>query len=137
MDPLKIDSSVKDMERREFVRIRIAIPVRYAFLDVSGNRLPPGVSEASCVNLSAGGLLLQAKIPDFAWIAGLLTQKMAVAVSIPLPTEVEPVKGITRAAWIETVDADTHRCNLGLKFKEVAREDQDRIFRFVVKSQLG
>ena len=137
MDPLKPDSAVKDMERREFVRVRVAIPVRYAFLDLNGNRLPPGLSEASCVNLSAGGLLLQAKIPELAWISDLLVQKMAVGLSIPLPTEVEPVKALSRAAWIETVDAATHRCNLGLRFKEIAREDQDKIFRFVVKSQLG
>ena len=125
------------MERRGFVRIRMAVPVRYAFLDLNGNRLPPGISEASCVNMSAGGLLLQAKVPELAWVSDLLVQKMAVAVSIPLPAEVEPVKAITRAAWIETVDEKTHRCNVGLKFKEIAREDQDRIFRFVVKSQLG
>ena len=137
MDPLKPNSAIKDMEHREFVRVRLAIAVRYAFLDMAGNRLPPGVSEASCVNISAGGLLLQARMPELAWISDLLTQKMAVAVSIPLPTEVEPVKGIARASWIETVDPANHRCNLGLKFKEIAREDQDKIFRFVVKSQIG
>ena len=125
------------MERRDFVRVRLTVPVRYAFLDLSGNRLPPGVSEGSCANLSAGGLLLQAKIHDLAWLPDLLTQKMAVAVSLALPTEAGDLKAITRAAWIESVDPESRRCNLGLRFREIAKEDQDRIFRFVIRAQLA
>ncbi len=127
----------REMERREFVRIRVALAIRYAFVSIDGTRLPPGVSEGVSTNLSAGGLLLQAKIHDLAWVLELLTQKISVAVSVALPTEIEPVKALSRACWIETVDAATRRCNLGLQFKEITREDQDRIFRFVIKSQLG
>ena len=126
-----------DMERREFVRVGVAVPVRYVFLDMSGNRLPPGISEGSSVNLSAAGLLLQAKLHELPWASELLTQRMAVGLAIALPSEVEPVKALARAAWIETIDPATKRCNLGLRFKEMAREDQDRIFRFVIRTQLA
>ena len=124
-------------ERRAFVRIRTSLPVRYAFVGLDGKRLPPGISEGSCANLSAGGLLLQAKIHDLAWGMDLLTQRTAVAVSIPLPALMEPVKALARAAWIETVDAVTHRCNLGLFFRENSQEDRDRLFQFVIREQLG
>ncbi len=126
-----------EMERREFVRIRAALPVRYAFLDPHGNRLPPGLSEGASGNLSAGGLLLQGKIPDLAWVPELLTQRMAVAITLSLPGEFRPVETIARVAWIETIEPASHRCNLGLTFREITREDQDRLFRLVVRSQLS
>ena len=131
------DPSSGDTERREFVRIRVALQIRYAFVGADGTRLPPGISEGASTNLSAGGLLLSGKLHEPAWAADLLSQKMAVAVSILLPTEAEPVKALARTAWIETIDPATRRCNMGLAFKEIPREDQDRIFRFVIKSQLG
>ena len=126
-----------NMERREFVRIRVALQVRYAYVGADGNRLPPGLSEGVSTNLSAGGILIQARIPDLAWVVELLTQRLSVAVSIMVPTEMEPIKALARAAWVETVDPVTHRCNLGLTFKEITREDQDRLCRFVIKTQLG
>lgn len=124
-------------ERREFVRVRMALSVRYAFVGADGNRLPPGISEGATANLSAGGLLLQGRVHDLAWVPELLTQRMAVAVSVALPTGIEPVKAVARACWIETVDPVSHRCSLGLRFKEITLEDQDRLFQFVIRSQLG
>ena len=125
-----------EMERREFVRIRAALPVRYVFLDAKGDRLPPGVSEGASGNLSAGGLLLQGRIPELSWVPELLTQRMAMAVSLSLPGEFRPVETVARVAWIETIEPASHRCSLGLTFREITREDQDRVFRFVVRSQL-
>ena len=124
-------------ERREFVRVSVVVPVRYAFLDAAGQRLPSGLSEGATTNLSASGMLLQGRLGDVAWTQELLTQRMAVAVSVVLPTEVEPVKALARAAWIETIDPASRRCNLGLLFREITREDQDRLFRFVIRAQLG
>ena len=124
-------------ERREFVRVSAVVPVRYSFLDVDGRRLPPGLSEGATTNLSASGMLLQARLGDLAWVQELLTQRLAVAVSVILPTEMEPVKALARAAWIETIEPDSRRCNLGLMFREITREDQVRLFRFVIRSQLG
>jgi hypothetical protein len=126
-----------EMERREFVRIRAALPVRYVFLDSKGDRLPPGISEGASGNLSAGGLLLQGKIPDLSWVPELLAQRMAMVVSISLPAELHPIETVARVAWIETIEPASRRCNLGLMFREITREDQDRLFRFVVRSQLS
>ena len=126
-----------ETERREFVRVSVVVPVRYAFLDAAGQRLPPGLSEGATTNLSASGMLLQGRLGEMAWVQDLLTQRMAVAVSVVLPTEVEPVKALARTAWIETVDPESRRCNLGLVFREITRDDQDRLFRFVIRAQLG
>lgn len=126
-----------EVERREFVRIRVALPVRYAFTDMDGTRLPPGLSEGSTMNVGAGGLLLQGRIHDLAWVTDLLTQRKAVALSFSLPGEFRPVQVLARVAWIETIAPDNGRCNLGLRFKEMPREEQDRISRFVIRTQLG
>ena len=124
-------------DRREFVRVRTVLSVRYSFLGVDGAKLPPGVSEGSCANLSAGGLLLQGKLPDLAILPDLLTQKISVSLAIVLPTGVEPLKATARAAWVEAVDPVTKRCNLGLHFKDLSREDQDRLFQFVIRAQIS
>ena len=124
-------------ERREFVRVNVVVPVRYSFLDMNGQRLPPGLSEGATTNLSAAGMLLQGRLGDVAWAQELLLQRMAVAVSVMLPTDMEPVKTIARAAWVESIDPATRRCNLGLMFREITREDQDRLFHFIIRSQLG
>ncbi len=123
-------------ERREFVRIAVVLPVRYSFLDTAGQRMG-SLSEGATTNLSASGMLLQGRLGELAWVQELLTQRMAIAVSVVLPTEVEPVKALARAAWIESIDPASRRCNLGLMFREIAREDQDRLFRFVIRAQLG
>ena len=61
-------SGDKTMERREFVRVNAVVPVRYAFLDMNGQRLPPGLSEGATTNLSASGMLLQGRLGDLAWV---------------------------------------------------------------------
>ena len=38
--------------------------------------------------------------------------------------------------WIETIETSTNRCAMGLNFREITQQDKDRIFRFVIKSQM-
>lgn len=125
------------MERRDFVRIRMAVPVRYAFVDAGGNRLPPGLSEGSTANLGSGGILLQGKIHDLAWVNDLLMRRIALALSVPIPAEYQPVQAMAKVAWLETIDPESRRCNMGLQFTEIGGEDQARLTRFVIRSQLG
>lgn len=126
-----------DYERREFVRVKAEIPVRYKFLCRLRNDTELNdIYEGTTANLSGGGILLVGKIPVLDWIPDLLMQKIVIGVNLFLPAEDKPVKALSRVAWVEQVDENTRRCMLGLKFKEITQEDRDRIFRFVIKVQM-
>lgn len=124
-------------ERREFVRVKLDVPVRFKFLtktiaDPELDKIYEGVTQ----NLSGGGLLLHGKLPKLEWIPELLMQKMVIGIQMELPTEAEPIKALTRVTWIETIDENTNRCAIGLKFKEITLSDKDKIFNFIIKTQL-
>lgn len=126
-----------EQERREFVRVRVQIPVRYKFLSkVRTGKEMDEVYEGATTNLGGGGLLLLGKIPLVDWIPELLMQKIVIGVNLLLPHDEAPIKALTRVAWVETFDEATMKCNLGLKFKEITQADKDRIFKFVIKVQM-
>ncbi|NUN49932.1 MAG: PilZ domain-containing protein [Candidatus Brocadiae bacterium] len=126
-----------DQERREFVRVRVQIPVRYKFLSKlrTGPELEE-VFEGTTTNVGGGGLLLLGRIPVLDWIPDLLMSRIVLGVNLLLPQEESPIKALTRVAWVETFDEATMKCNLGLRFKEITQSDKDRIFKFVIRVQM-
>jgi len=126
-----------ERERREFVRVKAEIPVRYRFL--SHDPAFPGseVLEGVTSDMSGGGLLLRARVPDPDWIAGLLTERIFIGIELQLPDRPEPVRALTRAAWVQAaVQGSPDLCLIGLRFKEITRADLDRVFRFVIDKEL-
>lgn len=126
-----------ESERREFYRVRCDIPVRYKFLaphiqDGDLSKSFDGITN----NLSGGGLLLQGTLPKLEWVPDLLMQRMAVGVTVSLPGANDPVVGLMRVAWIETINETTRQCRLGLKFREITARDRDRIFQFVIHAHV-
>ena len=87
-------------------------------------------------NISAGGILLIGQIPELDWIPAMLMERIFLGINLHLPGVGEPVKALTRVAWIEAVDPESGRCAVGVKFKEMTKEHQDRIFKFIIHSQM-
>jgi len=131
-----LNTKFYDLERREFIRVRTELPVKYKFLSHDQKFAAEEVLDGSTTNLSGGGLLLVGVIPNTDWITGLLMERIVVGVNIFLPSDPEPVKALTRAAWVEALDERAHRCSMGLKFKEVTKEHLDKIFKFVIRAQM-
>ena len=124
-------------ERRQFVRIRLEVPVLYKFL--CQHRQDPElreVYEGTTRDISAGGILLHGKVALLDWVPELLQHKIAVGVNLFLPEDQVPIKALARVAWIEPIEARTNCCALGLGFREITQQDKDRIFRYVIKSQI-
>ena len=131
-------TSAFESEKREFVRIRVALPVRYKFLSRDPAFAPNSdeIHEGSTNNISGGGLLLKARIPDLQWLAPLLMERIVLGLNIQLPHDEIPVKALTRVAWIEAVEEGTQKGLLGLRFKEIGQEDQDRILQYIIRCQM-
>lgn len=125
-----------ESERREFVRIKAGLEVRYMFLTNSDVEVPGGVYEGITQNVSGGGMLLIGKIPELQWIPDLLMQKIVIGVNIYLMDSDEPVKALTRVAWVEAVDESSMKCGFGLTFREITKDQQDRILRYIIKAQM-
>lgn len=123
-------------ERREFVRIRIELPVKYKFLSQAPGFVSEEVYDGVTSNLSGGGLLLVGPLPNLDWITGLLMERICIGVNLFLPGSGAPVKALTRTAWIEALDERVQRCSIGLRFKEITKENVDHIYEFVIKAQI-
>jgi c-di-GMP-binding flagellar brake protein YcgR len=124
-------------ENREFLRVRARVPVRYKFLSsASKDAAMDEIYEGVTCNLSGGGLLLKGRIPNDAWIPELLMEKIVIGVNIFLTDAHEPVKALTRVAWVNTPEKKGDEVEIGLKFKEITRAGQDRIFQFILEDQL-
>lgn len=126
-----------EQERREFIRIKATLTVRYKFLckHLTDPKLEE-IYQAITNNISAGGMLLEGPVPNLGWLPDLLLQKMVIGINVMLPTESEPVKALTRVAWVDSVNEVTRQCKLGLKFKEITSQDSDKIMRFIIRAQL-
>ncbi|GAF91192.1 unnamed protein product [marine sediment metagenome] len=125
-----------ESERREFVRVKTSLSIRYKFLNQSGDDFDEKIYEGVTQNLSGGGLLLTGKIPDLGWIPDLLMQKIVIGVNIMLPDSPEPIKALTRVAWAEAFEEGSGKFAFGLMFREITKEAQDKIFRFIIKSKM-
>jgi c-di-GMP-binding flagellar brake protein YcgR len=125
-----------ETEKREFVRIHTDIPVRYKFLSKAIPIESEGIFEGTTSNLSGSGLLLVGKVPGMSWIPGLLMGEILIGVNILLPSLDVPIKALTRIAWIEAFVKGSDKCAMGVRFKEIPKENQDEIMRYIIKAQI-
>ncbi len=125
-----------DSTRCQFTKVRTDIPVRYKFFSKSIDLQNDTVYEGTTSRLSANGLLLVGKIPSLSWIPGLLVGKIVIGVNVLLPNVAVPIKALTRVAWIEAIPEGSERCTMGLTFTDIAKEHQDEILKFMIRSQI-
>ncbi len=125
------------MERRQFVRVRMEVPIRYKLVRPTGEKVVEDLFEGSTVNISTGGVLLDGKLPDPSYVVELLAQRIRIALNMAIPGDTAPVKAIARAAWIERLEEKSGIFPMGLSFDEISDGDRSRIQRFTIKSQIG
>jgi c-di-GMP-binding flagellar brake protein YcgR len=133
----EVEVAAFESEKREFTRVRVTVPVRYKFLcnDMDHPDLTK-VHEGTTRDLSGGGLLLRGRIPQLEWLPTLLAGKMKVGVNLILPTFDLPVKALTRVSWVEGMEEETLKADMGLRFREITKEAQDEIVRYIIKTQM-
>lgn len=122
-------------QKREFVRVNVSLPVRYKFLSPHCEKKDDRVYEGTTANISAGGLLLNGALPGNDWVVDLLLYRVVIGLNLLLPDSEESLKALARVAWVESLTAQG-QCAMGLLFKEIERESQDRIVQFIIRSQM-
>ena len=126
-----------ESEKREFVRIKIDVPVRFKYLSSTETLEDDRVHEAITRNLSGSGILLVTKLPPESYVVPLLEERIFIGMNLLLPSKEDPIKALARVAWIESVDQKSGKCGLGLKFREITQESQDEIFKYIIRAQIG
>ncbi len=126
-----------ESEKKEFVRINTDIPIRYKFLSKALPTESEGVFEGSTSNLSGSGLLLLGKVPSISWIPALLTEDILIGINLLLPSLDLPIKALTRVSWVEAMSKGSDRIALGLKYREISKEHQDEILKYIIKAQIA
>lgn len=129
-------STIYATEKRDFVRVQTDIPVRYKFLSKSVPLESEGIFEGMTSSLSGNGLLLVGKIPGMSWIPGLLMGEIFIGINLLLPHLDAPIKALTRVAWVDAFEKGSDKCGMGLRFKEIAKEQQDEILKYLIKAQI-
>ena len=125
-----------DFERREYVRIPLALCIRYKFLShTEAGKGLDDVHEGTCQNIGTGGLLLKATVPNTDWLKPLLTRTMYIGVNILLPNQNVALKALCRVAWSSAVEAGNHIA-FGLSFQEITQEDRDKITQYIIRAQM-
>ncbi len=124
------------IEKRDFVRVHTDIPVRYKFLSRSIPIESEGIYEGTTSNLSGSGLLLCGKIPGMSWIPGLLMGEILIGVNLLLPNVDVALKALARVGWVEAFEKGSDKCGMGLRFKEITKEHQDEILKYIIKAQI-
>lgn len=122
-------------DRRDFVRVAVSLPVRYKFLTPGADKRDDTVYDGTTSNISAGGILLRGKIPANDWLVELLLQKVVLGINMLLPGTQDPVKALARVSWVEGLTVQA-QCAMGLIFKEISKENQDKIVQFIIRSQM-
>ncbi|MCW8133794.1 MAG: PilZ domain-containing protein [Planctomycetota bacterium] len=116
--------------------MNVDLPVQYKFVSLDPRKpVEAEVHTGFTRNISQGGLLLIGRIPNLEWISPLLMSRIVVGVTIEIPGDLEPVKSLCRAAWLETVEEKSQRAAFGLIFSEIARADQEKVMQLVLRSQ--
>ncbi len=123
-------------ERREFIRVTEECAVEYRFLGDADSIDSQAVYQGRTNNLSGGGLKLLGPLPNPDWVPMLLLGKVALAVGISLPGEATPARAVARIAWIEAAEPEVHEFLLGLRFREIAPDDRERIIQFIIRKQM-
>jgi len=126
----------QESEKKEFVRINTDIPIRYKFLSKSVP-LDEAIFEGSTSNLSGSGILLVGKVPSLSWIPALLTEDILIGINLLLPSLDLPIKALARVGWVEAMVKGNDRCVMGLRFKEITKEHQDELLKYLIKAQIA
>ena len=126
-----------EFEKRRFIRLPIAVPVRYKFLsrEIRGPDMET-IHEGVSQNIGAGGLLLRGKLPDSSWLSRLLTRKMFVGINLLLPNSERPVKALCRVIWSSSVEDEQSIVVMGLEFQEITNKDRDLITQYIIRAQM-
>ncbi len=125
-----------ERERREFIRVARELSVSYRFVSEKKDKDLATTYKGKALNVSARGLLLQAKLPKAEWIEDLLANRMALAVNLSLGKGMS-VRAICQMQWLDITPKDDKKTyEMGLESKEITEVDRQKLMKHVIDAVL-
>jgi c-di-GMP-binding flagellar brake protein YcgR len=121
------------LEKRQFVRVPKTLSVSYRLTGVSGEDVGSDTLTGETENISAGGMLLKGHLPDPNVITELLMRRVVLLVRMELPDVDHTVTALARVSWLDSIDVESGLFSLGLEYKEITKEAQDKIIAFILR----
>ena len=134
----------QDVERREFKRLEISIPLRLKLLGISGspasintetiNISPEGVMIKLNVTLVDGSLLVREGEESIKLIPYLVLNEKLVELEMAIPQQVEKIKAAGRVIWYDLGSLESsYYFQAGILLEEMEHEDRKVWEEFVKK----
>ena len=122
-----------ETDRRDYPRLKRSLPLRYKFLSTTmEDPAFDRVNDGSTHNISLGGMLMVGPIPKLDWLKDLLIGRISVGVNLLLPGREQPVKCLTRVAWIEAVDQEAISMRMGLRIIDIPSDQRKVLSDFLL-----
>jgi hypothetical protein len=122
-----------ESDRRDYPRLKRSLALRFKFISSSiQDPAMDRVSDGATHNISLGGMLLLGPIPKLDWLKELLIGRISVGVNLHLPGQENPIKVLTRVAWIEAVDQDAISLRMGLRIIDIPSEQRKILSDFLI-----
>jgi hypothetical protein len=119
--------------RRDFPSLRLSIKPEIIF---SANGRPLGAPVQGITHQFDGaGMRLLITIPNPSWVQHLLSGRIQLAITLPLPDNTPAVTLQGRVAWIESLESKNTPSALGILFEAPTPDTQRRLFRFMLTSR--
>ena len=106
-------------ERRKHERITYHAPCRY---EIGSREKPSKILESGTSfvkNISLGGLLIE--------MLKLIDVNSLIDLEVVIPTANQPIRAQARVVWVNKVEEDGGRYNVGMCFTDISLEDRDKI----------
>ena len=122
-------------DRREYFRLPLGVNVEYKFLtrEIAGSD-SGATYQGITTDLSAGGMLLHARLPDRNWLGDLLSQERFIGMQIKLPNLPGPIRALCRVVWLSPVEDEGETYAMGVEFHSITESDRDTVTEFIIRS---
>lgn len=109
-------------QKREFVRLNIALPVRFRIIDEEGEGNPDKIEEGVTIDISAGGALLYTPT------------KLQVGQKLEIELQFSEDESFFCQAHIIRL-FKTDQIRIAIEYDDVSEAQRDKIFRFIFEKQ--
>ncbi len=128
---------LQEIERRNYIRLNVAFPVEFQFLDdVTG--VPLGnMKQGFTRNVAKGGICLELNDVDATFEESLKQGKTRLNLCIHIPLDRKETKAVANIVWYEKIEGHPNKYLIGLSFLQIDPRDQIRIYFYARRISLA
>jgi hypothetical protein len=121
----------KDKERRRYIRLDSVFPVEFLLEDKEKRYLSDWL-QGFTSNIGKGGICLSVNKVSDELLKIIKEEDTKFILKIEIPLQRKPVEAEAKLAWIELVDKELSKYNIGLSYEEISPKANNYILRYCI-----